>query len=572
MVAVVLMALLPVGYAQQDQKQVYLVNSRDWKDVYSVLEFGRTQKINSVFMTSERHIDTVLNDFNPQEVTITVFSSEDQPWVKTVAPFVDAKGYESVERVIDDMNLELAGESNATKYLIIDDVYGYNAISVAGYANVAGYYVLFANSDNIDAITAFLQAQNVEGILIYGHVDREVRDALEGYEPQIINVNGDRYANNVEILKRFKQISDARQVVLSNGEFIEGQIMAGIDPVVFIGKGSVPKVIRDYVSSSNIDVGVLIGNELVGTATTLRRQLGISVFVKYARSARTNTGPIAQVEGLDRFLLPVYEPNLKIEKFRYNAVANQLEVMFKNVAPLSVYFSGTYTIRAGGQEQTIGDSEPLFIDGEKTKSVVYELDPILEKEQIKADAFVVYGESPNSLEWTIDDEFDVEVVDVFDESEVVIESVDFVVGRQTFVVHLKNVGPVETYVDTEAIGVLVLDEKRDFGAEEVIRIPEGDRGRSVIPTTLVEEDLQKNKKVKIRAYFGENEGVLVKVVEGEFEYKIIRFSLVAMLPTIIIGILILLILAALTKKKCPSCRKKISRWIKFCKKCGHKLG
>ena len=156
MVAVVLMALLPVGYAQQDQKQVYLVNSRDWKDVYSVLEFGRTQKINSVFMTSERHIDTVLNDFNPQEVTITVFSSEDQPWVKTVAPFVDAKGYESVERVIDDMNLELAGESNATKYLIIDDVYGYNAISVAGYANVAGYYVLFANSDNIDAITDFL--------------------------------------------------------------------------------------------------------------------------------------------------------------------------------------------------------------------------------------------------------------------------------------------------------------------------------------------------------------------------------------------------------------------------------
>ncbi len=556
----------------QERKDVYVVNSKDWRDVFSVVEFAHLRGTNPLFMVSEQHIETVLTDYEPAGVNVTAFSSKNTPWVKNFAPFAKAKNYQVTERYLDNMNLELANEVETNNFIIIDDAYGYNAIAVAGYAQVAKYYVLFANAANINEVSSFLQSRTVEKVLIYGHVDREVRDALNPYNPDIINNNGDRYANNVEILKRYKQISDARQVILSNGEFIEGEIMAGSEPVVFIGKGNIPPVIRDYVASSNIDVGILIGNELVLTATTLRRQLGISVFVKYARSARVTSGPISQVEGLDRFLLPIYEPNLKIEKFRYNSVSNQLEVTFRNLAPLAVYFSGTYTVTAGDQVQTVGDTEPLFVDGGKTKSVVYELDPIINKDSITAHAFVVYGESSNSLEWSINEDFNVEVVDIFDRSEVIIESVDFVVSGKQFVVHLKNVGDADAYVDTEAVNVLVVDEKRTFGAKEIIKISAGGTGKSFIPTELTQEDLALNKKVRIRAYFGENEGVLAKIVEGDFEYKIIRFDIAAMLPTIIISLLLLLIIAAVTKKKCPSCKKKISRWAKFCKKCGHRLG
>lgn len=570
MLILALLILIPAVFAQQ-KNQVYLVNSKDWRDVYSLLQYGYMVEASPIFMTSESHVETVFNDYQPENVNLTIFSSRSRPWVKNVIPFAKSKGFDPQEEFLDNMNLEFAQQIDTNNFLIIDDAYGYNAVAVAGYAQVAKFFVLFANDENINEIVEFLQSRGDVKLLIYGHVDREVRDALESFNPEVINNNGDRYANNVEILKRYKKISDARQVVLSNGEFIEGQIMSGGEPVVFIGKGAVPTVINNYVSSSNIDVGILIGNDLVSTATTLRRQLGISVFVKYARSARSASGPIAQVEGLDRFLLPVYEPKLKIEKFRYNSLSNQLEVIFVNEAQLAVYFSGTYSVLAGDQEQTVGDTQPLFIDGGKTKVVIYELDPIINKDSISAHAYVIFGESPNSLEWAIDADYAVEVVDVFDKSELIIESVEFHLNSQEFVVSLKNTGEVETYVDTEAIDVLVLDERVNFGAKEVINIKSGKTGKSVIPTTLTLEDLDKNKKIRIRAYYGENEGILPKVIEGEFEYKIVKFDLLSMMPIIIIVLLLLLILAAMTKKKCPSCSKKVNRFSKFCKKCGYKL-
>jgi hypothetical protein len=52
--------------------------------------------------------------------------------------------------------------------------------------------------------------------------------------------------------------------------------MSGEYPTLFIGTNNVPDEIRNYIKSSNIEVGVLIGNELVGSATTVRRETGIS--------------------------------------------------------------------------------------------------------------------------------------------------------------------------------------------------------------------------------------------------------------------------------------------------------
>ena len=66
--------------------------------------------------------------------------------------------------------------------------------------------------------------------------------------------------------------------------------MSGQEPVLFIGRENVPQKISDYIKSTDIEVGVLIGNELVGTATIVRRQVGISTFVKFAQGARTAAG------------------------------------------------------------------------------------------------------------------------------------------------------------------------------------------------------------------------------------------------------------------------------------------
>ena len=126
--------------------------------------------------------------------------------------------------------------------------------------------------------------------------------------------------------------------------------------------------IKDLIKSSDIDVGVLIGNELVGTATFIRRQLGISVFVKFAQGARAPKGRISQVEALDMFYLPIYSLNIEVDSVKYNRATNQLEVTLKNTEDQAAYFIGTYSLTASdGARQTVGDIGANFIDGNELK-------------------------------------------------------------------------------------------------------------------------------------------------------------------------------------------------------------
>jgi hypothetical protein len=48
-------------------------------------------------------------------------------------------------------------------------------------------------------------------------VDREVRDKLAEFNPEIINEDGDRFANNVEIVKKYKLIKDTKQFCSPTG-------------------------------------------------------------------------------------------------------------------------------------------------------------------------------------------------------------------------------------------------------------------------------------------------------------------------------------------------------------------
>ena len=122
--------------------------------------------------------------------------------------------------------LEIAEElEDITDFIVIDDSYGYNAISVAPYAIASNSWVLFADRNNIREVERFLAGRDVDSLIIYGHVDRDVRIRLEDFNPEVINIDGDRFLNNIEIVKRYQEIKSAKQTVLTNGEFIEKEIM-----------------------------------------------------------------------------------------------------------------------------------------------------------------------------------------------------------------------------------------------------------------------------------------------------------------------------------------------------------
>lgn len=527
-----------------------LSNSEDWRDVYSVMQYGALNGISASFLVSNRHATLILNQI-PTSTKMWVISSEDVPFIVGYESLLRGKGYEVEEFEYENVNLGLAEQlEDITKFIIIDDSYGYNAISVAPYAAVTNSYVLFTDQDNIRAIDRFLSGRKVDSILIYGQVDREVLSTLDKYNPEIINKEGDRFLNNIEIVKKYQEIKHAKQAILTNGEFIEQEIMSGAEPVIFIGTNNVPDVIREYVKESDIEIGVLIGNELVGTATFIRRQIGISVFVKFAQGARAPQGRIAQVEALDMFYLPVYTINLEIDSIKYNRATNQLEVTLRNTEDQAVYFIGTYSLTASDDSrQTVGDVGANFIDGNELKTIVYDVEPMPEG-RITGDIFIIYGESQGSLEKEIRMTIEVDSVKVIDGCEIQINGVALKVSRKTFYVNVENIGTVNCYVDLELIDLRIAGQKTTIGLDNVASLKPGkDKELRIKVEEFEEEDLEDNQRIKVRGYYGERETSLVKIIEGTFDITIRGIDWVFWGLLVVIAILIFLIIWKRRKKK-----------------------
>ena len=527
-----------------------LSNSEDWRDVYSVILYGNLVGKQASFLVSDRHATLILNQI-PKYSHIWAISSKKVPYVVGYKNLLESKGYTAEEFAYDNANLELAKKlGEITNFIIIDDSYGYNAISVAPYTVTAKYYVLFADKDNIKDVDKFLSGRKVNKILLYGNLDREVKNTLSKYNPEIINKEGDRFLNNIEIVKKYQEIKHSKQAVLTNGEFIEHEIMSGAEPVIFIGTNNVPDAVRDYIKSSDIEVGVLIGNELVGTATFIRRQIGISVFVKFAQGARAPQGAISQVEALDMFYLPTSNLNLEVESIKYNKATNKLEVTVKNTEAQAVYFIGTYSLTASdGAKQTMGDIGVNFIDGKETKTLTYDVESMPDGD-IGVDIFIIYGESKGSLEKEIRKSMQVQTVRVLDECQVEIKETMFNKGNKQFYIAVENTGKVDCYVDAEIIDILIAGEKSTFGLDNPSFLNSGSKKNLIIKVdNLQEEDLADNEKIKVRAYYGEREGTLVKVIEGTFELIVKSIDYLFYSLLLVIILLVILIIWKRRKRK-----------------------
>jgi archaellum component FlaF (FlaF/FlaG flagellin family) len=464
---------------------------------------------------------------------------------------------------------------------VLDSSYGYNALSVAPYAARAKYYVLFADRLNIGDVTGFLSGKTVDKIIIYGRVDREVRTALARYNPEIIaSENGSRFEENQMMVDKYSELAGISQVILTNGEFIEASMMSGKEPLLFIGRNNVPDEVQSYIKSKGIEIGVLIGNELIGSATTIRRQLGISVFVKFARGSRIPGGTINPVEDLDRFPMPSYQLNLSIVSISYNKATGVLEVTYTNNVDLATYFKSTITIRNanGTTMAVVGDQDVIFIDGGETKTVVYTVD-LSEAERVGSldnltgEIYTIYGESKTSLENALRGTFKIETITVVDDTEIEMIDVVYDKGSGKFLITVENTGTSDAYVSLEIVDIWVNGEYVTVASDGVEKIAPGKRKVIAIKVDMADEDLQneKNAKITVHAVYGARMHALVKSKYKDFELKFKEAFIWWYIPIILIIIILFILFFLRRRKRCPRCRTMNKRSAKHCKKCGHEF-
>src|SRR3989339_331714 len=506
-------------------------NSENWRDVYSSMLFASLNGDSGDFLASTQHGPVLLNGI-PKNNDIVLLNSNDKPFVFNYGSMIEARDYASVEeRSYDDFNLELVDELDVNNFIIVDGSYGYSAMAVTPYAVLTDAWVFFADRVNIAEVEAILARKDVNSIVVYGYVDREVNDALVAYNPKVIN-SGDRFQDNVLIVEEYKKLSDAKQVLLSNGEFIERELMMGAHPILFTGRENVPDGIADYLQRSDIEVGVLIGNELINAATNIRRSAGISVMVKFAQGARSQTAGVSAVEGLDLFYLPTPSLNLEINSVKYNRAAKQVEVTYHSTANVPIYVKGTLTLLGDDGTKKVGDLDSVFIA----------------PNDLKAEVYALFGEVKSSLDRELRGSYDMGVINVLDDCEIEINYVKYNKQKNMFIVGIDNIGDVGCYVDVELNDVVVNRVKQTIGGEGSVFVKGGKSGKIELTQRMDDADLIDNPYVNLVAYYGEREERLVGVFRGKFELDVDMFSGTTYLIVVCL-ILLLLLLIVLWRKK-----------------------
>lgn len=561
----------------------YVVNSADWRDIYSGIMFGRVNDKLVSYLPSDKAGDYVLGPHKNSE-KLYIISSKKLPFKFGYEETVRNLGFDVEENAYQNINLELLKllANNITKFIVIDDSYGYNAISIAPLASLDKYFVLFIDKDNLNQYLGVLQDREIDEMIIYGIVDRQVYDALQEFDPIIINDEGDRFRNNVAITKifreRFFEINgqEANQVILTNGEFIEDEILSGTQPVLFIGRMNVPDVTAEYIKSSTISVGVLIGNELIDTAQYVKNVVGIYTFVKFGRSARNPSGLINEVEDLDRYPVPKVSLGAEFVSVKYNTLTSQMMVTIKNVGPIAIYLKGTYSLSTPDNNpdniRRFGDQNSEFLESGETKTFLYDIDRIFDTETLNFDGFMLFGESKYSLEFRVDKKGEVEFTEYSDDSLIDILDLVYYKNQRSFEITVVNLGSDTVFFNLELLDIIIMDIPQSFGAGQTYELGPGQQMKVNIDVLLDEGDYDNNPTIKVTSYYGKQEDGLIKRLTKEFDLEISsQFALGQYVPTAIIIILIILILLDITKKKCPNCKAKNPKSSRHCKKCGHTL-
>ncbi len=525
-------------------------NSEDWKDVYSTILYSRFKGVGSDFLVSTKHGPVLMNGIN-KDNNIRVITSNKAPFILSYDEDLKNNGFQGADEIIvNSANLELIDDlPDVENFIVVGNTYGYNAIAVAPYAAVNNAWVLFADRANIAEIDSLLSSRNPKEVMIYGFADREVKETLQKYNPKIIDT-GDRFKDNIEIVEEYLKIKPTTQVLLSNGEFIESELMSGSSPILFTGKENVPDQIRDYIKSSDIEVAVLVGADLVGTATNIRRSTGISVIVKFARGARARTGAIAAVEGLDLFYLPIPIMELELHSAKYNKASSQLEITYKSNSNIPVFFKGTITPKTEAGERTrIGDVEPIFIAPNDFKTVSYS-DLDLTSTSASLDVFTLYGDTPASLEKILEKNINVEFVNIIDRCNIEIEKVKYSKQKASFFIHIKNIGE-DCYVDVELKDLIIENKATTLGSEGSIKISKGKSKALIVKQEMTDEDLGQNSFVNVVAYYGEREDSLVKTIQGKFalDIELISFATIGLVSIILVAIIAIIVLLILWKRR-----------------------
>ena len=520
-----------------------VINSLDWRDVVSGVCYAYAKNDSVVFFVGGSDPTLMIKKMGGVG-SVFLIESKNNPAYAGLDVILINNGnsvevYKSEEPY--KTNVEIAKKSGAENFILINSSYGYPAVSVLSYAKLKNSCVLFADSKNFESIGEVLK--DAKNILLYGAVDPEVRGWLDGMGKEYERIDtGNKYGDNIEVVDRYFSLNPSKkQVLLTDGNFLEGSIVSGDDPVILISPLT-PDITYNYmkegVRMGRISSGLVVGEEYAISGYSLKKRINselggdnFSVLVKMNQK-------IPGVEGvipLDIFPIPGPVVSILIKEADYNEKVKAVEVVYANSGNTHGYFKTSSLVYVGGEYfATIGDSEPVAIGPGEEKGVRYGLEiPAEIGSDVVLNSTIIYGGWQGIFDHGVNTALNVSRAGYEDTSLLLIDDASYNPDKNELTARIKNAGSGNGYF-LFSVEYLEDGEKKIFNEEKVYELPPGETGFVRVRNFFIKDLISAGMKAKIN--YGARVAFLDKTNEKE-----VRVGGAEEIPLWIVAVLVIAI-------------------------------
>lgn len=529
-------------------QEVYVANTASWENIYSAGIYSALLGKEFYYLVNARHAEALTAEL-PRGADVTVIESDRIPYVKKYSNRLTNAGMKSQTVLVpeDDANLDLAKRlPQINSYYLVNPVFGYDAISVAPLAIQTKSYVLFATKENANEIAEFLNTKQLANINVIGDVDQEVISAISHLNPKITN-EGNRFKNNIALAEQYRQLTNAQQAILTNGEFLEYDIFtAQNQPIVFIGRDRVPEQSLEYLRSAPYKTFVVLGKDLLGSSQSIKTSTQKPVFLKFAKGT---TGPngFQNVRGLDLFPTPVFEMLLSFKTIYYNIDQQKVEMAVQNEKPARTYLEANILLQEGDTPIVTLGGDGFRIEGNTQHTFSYGQDlSAYATKNVTAQVTIPYGESEDTIERVLTTTQQLIFFSEKDLCKLTIDDAEYDDTTQRFKITVKS--DKECYAQATMLNLTISDEITN-PQSGTVRID----GKTTIDVKqrMDEVDIADNPTITVSVRYGSEPNALIKEITKTMPFKRTSSISIALIIGIaaIAAVLLLIIFIILWKRK-----------------------
>lgn len=530
----ILILLLTAGLFASAVSATFLINSEDWKDVYSSSYYTFSQNETPYFVRGDN-----LGVFNvlPYGEEVNVIESSEDPMISNIENQVRSQEYDVGNvRTLEDANFDLRPEDNQNIIIVPED-FPEASLVAAPYARVTDSWVLIANEDNVDQIEGI--ADSSSNAVMIGDFNRVLSNALKDDVDDSITARS-KFNLSVKVAEAYMEEKDSSRVRVASGDYLSRGMIEGEMPLLLSGTNYLPNSLENFLFQDpdhNLSTAIMVGNEMTSVGEEIRdnnvtrsgepTDERINVFVKYGQ-ARADS---QSIYAISLFPLPTGDVSLSIQSTTYNPETGNVLISYQNDGKSRMYQLTSFEVISDGDVIAQGgDDEAVFIGGDTNRTVTYDTDlQNLSGREAYVEFSTTYGSSPFQLDTYLTEQGqfspplrrNLSVAEIDDNSNMTIESVEYVQGLERFKIDITNNGDEAGYAQVRLSDVEVRGELQSFATERKEIPPEETKSLYAV-ADLDEVDLEQNSEVNTVLSYGESSSTLVNSQRVQTDLEVVQ--------------------------------------------------